>query len=88
MIMKDVAEILRHAEIKKARGLIRRLTESNRKQPLYWIASASLEEEAGEMEASRVLRKGFERITDFIVLWKAMVELATKSNEKDLILLL
>lgn len=53
MIMKEVAEILRHAEIKKGRGLIRRLTESNPKQPLYWIVSTRLEEEAGETEASR-----------------------------------
>lgn len=51
-----------------------------------WMRAANLEHD--DSNKSRVLRKGLERITNFIVLCNAVVELTTKSNEKDLILLL
>ncbi|PQQ01400.1 protein STABILIZED1 [Prunus yedoensis var. nudiflora] len=50
------------------------------------MRAANLEHD--DSNKTRVLRKGLERITNSVVLWKAVVELATKSNDKDLILLL
>ncbi|KAH0978655.1 hypothetical protein GBA52_005832 [Prunus armeniaca] len=62
-------EVKRDA-IKNGRRLMKSLTERNPKQPLCWIASARLEEDAGEMESARqLIQKGCEECPNSVDVW-------------------
>ncbi|PQP97474.1 protein STABILIZED1 [Prunus yedoensis var. nudiflora] len=62
-------EVKRDA-IKKDRQLMKSSRERNPKQPLCWIASARLEEQAEEMEAAwQLIQKGCEECPNSEEVW-------------------
>ncbi|KAK7825987.1 protein STABILIZED1 [Quercus suber] len=83
MKMTSDAEI---SDIKKARLLMKSVTQSNPKHPPGWIAAARLEEVAGKIQAARqLIQKGCEECPKSEDVWLEACRLASPDEAKAVI---
>ncbi|GLT67413.1 hypothetical protein SLA2020_397260 [Shorea laevis] len=74
------------SDIKKARLLLKSVTQTNPKHPPGWIAAARLEEVAGKIQAARqLMQKGCEECPNSEDVWLEACRLATPDEAKAVI---
>lgn len=74
------------SDIKKARLLLKSVTQTNRKHPPGWIAAARLEEVAGKIQAARqLIQKGCEECPKNEDVWLEACRLASPDEAKAVI---
>ncbi|KAK1266547.1 hypothetical protein QJS04_geneDACA000519 [Acorus gramineus] len=74
------------SDIKKARLLLKSVTQTNPKHPPGWIAAARLEEVAGKIQAARqLIRKGCEECPKSEDVWLEACRLASPDEAKGVI---
>ncbi|XP_019193980.1 PREDICTED: protein STABILIZED1 [Ipomoea nil] len=74
------------SDIKKARLLLKSVTQTNPKHPPGWIAAARLEEVAGKLQAARqLIKKGCEECPKSEDVWLEACRLASPSEAKAVI---